>query len=189
MKHMRSATSLADLPVPIGEKLGADDDPHLWRAVLRAVAEDASALGCSRLYAIVGCCSHWLRPHQSRWTAAGGFALPVGYGDGEGFLRGLPNLDWRVILEFDRAQLGWVLPPRPPAKGFNSVRLAIPSRTARHGQAAVHAVWSPKASGTRQKRTAYYGFRKSDDGWCLVAHLQRGEGERLMSTSIAHPSA
>ena len=188
MPPSRNGSTLADLPLPIEEKLGADDDPQLWREVLRAAAEDASVLGRSRLYAIVGCCSHWLRPHQSRWTAAGGFALPVGYGDGEGRLRGLPNLDWRVILQFDRAQFGWVLPPRPPAKGFSSVRLAIPSRTARHGHAAVHAVWSPLTSDTRQKRTAYYGFRKSEDGWCLVAHYQRGEGERQMSTAIARPS-
>ena len=184
---MRSAKALDALPLPIEEKLGADDDPQLWREVLRAAAEDASVLRCSRLYAVVGCCSHWLRPHQSRWTAAGGFALPVGYGDGEGFLKGLPNLDWSVILQFDRAQLGWVLPPRPPTKGFNSVRLAIPSRTARHRQAAVHAVWSPRTSNTKQKRTAYYGFRKSGDGWCLVVHYQRGEGERQMSTAIARP--
>lgn len=188
MNHMLSEKALADLPLPIEEKLGADDDPQLWREVLRATAEDASLVGCSGLYAIVGSCSHWLRPHQSRWTAAGGFALPVGYGDGEGLLRGLPNLDWKVILQFDHAQLGWVLPPRPPAKGFNSVRLAIPSRTARHRQAAVHAVWSPLTSGTKQKRTAYYGFRKSEDGWHLVAHFQRGEGERPQSTTIPRVS-
>ena len=171
--------------MPIEEKLGADDDPLLWSEVLRVVAEDASVLGCTKLYAVVGCCSNWLRPHQSRWTAAGGFALPVGYGDGEGFLRGLPNLDWNAILQFDHAHLGWTIPPQPPTKGFNSVRLAIPARTARRRQAAVHAVWSPRTSATRQKQTAYYGFRKSADGWCLVAHYQRGEGEPLISTTIA----
>jgi len=188
MRYMLSAKALDTLPLPIQERLGTDDDPRLWREVLRAAAEDASVLGCSELYAIVGCCSHWLRPHQSRWTAAGGFALPVGYGGGEGFLRGLPNLDWRVILQFDHAQLGWALPSRPPTKGFNSVRLAVPSRTARHRQAAVHAVWSPLTSDTRRKRTDYYGFRKSEGGWCLVAHYQRGEGVRRTSTTIARPS-
>jgi hypothetical protein len=182
---MPSVKALADLPLPIEQKLGADDDPRLWREVLRAAAQDASVLDCSSgLYAVVGSCSHWLRPHQSRWTAAGGFAAPLGYGDGEGFLGGLPNLDWRVILRFDPAQRGWVIPPRPPAKGFNSVRLAIPSRTSRHGQAAVHAVWSSLTSNTRKKRTAFYGFRKSEDGWRLVAHDERGEGRRQASTAI-----
>ena len=181
---MPVVTALADLPLPLQEKLGADDDPQLWKEALRAAAEDASTLNGARLYAIVGCCSRWSRPHRNRWTAAGGFAAPLGYGDGEGYVGALPNLDWSVILEFDPAQAGWVLPPRPPTKGYNSVRLAIPSRTARHMQAAVHAVWSPRTSETKQKRTVFYGFRKSEAGWRLVAHAQRGEGERGWSTTL-----
>ncbi len=77
----------------------------------------------------MGCCSHSARPHQSRWTAAGGFALPQGSGDGEGFLGGLPNLDWSVTLQFNPNQPGWDYPMQPPTKRFSSVRLAIPSRT------------------------------------------------------------
>lgn len=181
---MSSAELLPGLPAPIKEMLGVDDDPQLWREVLSAVAQDASLVRSSPLYAVVGCCSHWVRPHQSRWTAAGGFALPVGYGDGEGFLRGLPNLDWKVILEFDLPHLDWVIPPQAPAKRIDSVRLAIPSRTARHNQAAVHAVWSAGTSDARQKRTAYYGFRKGESGWRLVAHYQRGERQRQISTNL-----
>jgi hypothetical protein len=75
-------------PAAIGERLTVEDDRELWEEVLRVVAEDASVLLVqdrgSRLYATVGVCSHWIRPHPSRWTAAGGFALLVGYGDGEG---------------------------------------------------------------------------------------------------------
>jgi hypothetical protein len=179
-----SAGDLPILPPPITEMLGADDDSQLWREVLHTVAQDASLVRSSPLYAIVGCCSHWARPHQSRWTAAGGFALPEGYGDGEGFLRGLPNLDWRVVLQFDLPHVCWVVPLQTPAKRMNSVRLAIPSRTARHNQAAVHATWSPRTSGTRQKRTAYYGFRKWESGWQLVAHYERGEGQRHVSTTL-----
>jgi len=179
MTDMVSEKTLDPLPPPIAEKLNSDGDPELWREVLRAAAEDASVLKCPSLYVIVGCCSHWSRPHQNRWTAAGGFALPLGYGDGEGYVGALPNLDWSVILEFDRVHCGWVLPPRPPGKGLDSVRLAIPSRTARHRQAAVHAIWSPRTSETRQKRTVYYGFRKTDGGWRLVARVQRGEGEPI----------
>jgi hypothetical protein len=91
----------AALPAAIRERLATDDDPTLWVEVLRAVAEDVLVLQAhtdrSKLYAVIGSC-HWLRPHQSRWTAAGGFALPVGYGDGERSLRGLPNFDWSVTL-------------------------------------------------------------------------------------------
>jgi len=28
---------------------------------------------------VVGACSHWVRPHNSRWNAAGGFVCPDGY--------------------------------------------------------------------------------------------------------------
>ena len=133
--------------------------------------------GGAKLYAIVGCCSHWARPHQSRWTAAGGFALPEGYGDGEGFLGGLPNLDWSVTLQFNSNQPGWVCPLQSPTKRFSSVRLAIPSRTARHLQAAVHAIWSPATLDVKHKRTVFYGFRKSESGWQLVARSEFGEGQ------------
>lgn len=180
---MSSADLICGLPVPLKEMLGVEDDPQLWREVLSAVAQDASLVTSAPLYAVVGCCSHWVRPHQSRWTAAGGFALPVGYGDGEGFLRGLPNLDWKVILQFDLPKLGWVTPHRTPAKRVDYVRLAIPSRTARHNQAAVHAIWSAGTSDSRQKRTAYYGFRKGESGWRLVAHYERGERQRQISTT------
>src|ERR1700678_834922 len=96
--------------------------------------------GCTRSWAVV---PYWARPHQSRWTAAGGLSLPLGYGDGEGYVGGLPNLDWSVTLEFDPNQPGWACPLQSATKRFRSVRLAIPARTARHLQAAVHAVWSP----------------------------------------------
>jgi hypothetical protein len=180
MDHMSCSDAAVGLPALIAERLGADDDPKLWVEILRAAAEDAAVLrtrGGSRLYAIVGCCSHWARPHQSRWTAAGGFALPEGYGDGEGFLGGLPNLDWSVTLRFTTNQPGWDCPLQPPTKRFSSVRLAIPSRTARHPQAAVHAVWSRATIDTNHKRTVFYGFRKLEGSWKLVARSERGEGQ------------
>src|SRR5207249_1996075 len=143
--------SSASLPASVLGHLRADDDPALWEQTLRVTAQDASLLRVCRsgLYAIIGSCSHWVRPHQSCWTAAGGFAFPDGYGDGEGFVGGLPNLDWSVTLEFDSGLLCWVSPKQMPTKRFRSVRLAIPSRTTRHRQAAIHAVWS---SGTLDDR-------------------------------------
>ncbi len=168
------------LPARIEESLLAEDDPRLWEQALHAAAEDASALcptGASSLYAIVGSCSHWIRPHQSRWIAAGGFALPVGYGDGAGFRRGLPNFDWRVTLQFDPMQVGWTCPLQLPTKRFRSVRLAIPSRTTRHLQAAVHSIWSAGTLDAKHKRTVFYGFRKLEPGWRLVARHQEGEGQ------------
>jgi hypothetical protein len=166
-------------PAQIFERLSGDDDPALWQEVLHVVAEDAAVLratgGRSGLYVTVGSCSHWARPHQSRWTAGGGFALPEGYGDGEGFLGGLPNLDWSISLQFDPNGPAWVWPLKSPTKRFNSVRLAIPSRTLRHQQAAIHAVWSAGTLDARRKQTVFYGFRKSKQSWKLVARSERGE--------------
>ena len=180
MEDMEVVSSLVALPVPILERLNADDDPFVWREILQAAAEDASIClkGSDRpsLYAIIGSCSHWLRPHQSRWTASGGFAAPVGYGNGKSYLRGLPELDWSVTLQFDPVNAVWVVPEKQPVhRRFRSVRLAIPTRTVRHAQAAVHAVWSQGTLDGKEKRVVFYGFRKSDLGWKLVARSRWGE--------------
>jgi len=164
------------LPRSVEEQLSGEDDPALRGQVLEAVAEDASVLRVankrSRLYAEIGVCSHWLRPHQTRWTAAGGFAFPIGYGDGEGFapcISGLPGFDWRVILQFDPALVNWIAPSELPTKRFNFVRIAVPARTTRHLQAAVHTLWSPRTLHAKDKRTIFYGFRKVNGVWKLLA--------------------
>src|SRR5260370_27480634 len=156
------------LPAALEERLSAEDAPALWEQVLKALAEDASMVEAVKdgwqLYAEVGVCSHWLRPHQSRWTAAGGFVYPTGYGygDGKGFnpgRAGLPRFDWSVTLQFSPASMGWVVPVELPTKHFNSVRVAVPSRTARHRQAAVHTLWSPRTLDAKHERTVFYVFR------------------------------
>jgi hypothetical protein len=151
------------MPAALEERLSAEDDPALWTQVLKTVAEDASTLDniSSKLYAEVGACSHWVRPHQTRWTAAGGFAFPIGYGDGEGLLgvAGIPGFDWSIRLLFNPTLLIWDAPPTPPTKRFRSVRVAVPSRTTRHQQGAVHTLWSPGTLDARHKRTVFYGFR------------------------------
>src|SRR5258706_14375081 len=81
--------------------LTADDDPDLWRVVLETVFVDLAVIQTEPALVEIGCCSHWLRPHQTRWTADGGFAWPTGYGrpGGGGFSRnGLPEVDWSVRL-------------------------------------------------------------------------------------------
>lgn len=93
---------------------------------------------------------------------------------GEGFLGALPNLDWSATLILDDSG-SWLIPPNDPTKRFSSVRLAIPARSARHKQAAVHAIWSAGTLTPRRKRTVYYGFRKLDSTWKLVARDAFGE--------------
>jgi hypothetical protein len=161
------------LPIAVKERLSAEDDPALWEQVLTILAEDASILepvsDGSQLYAEVGACSHWLRPHQTRWTAAGGFAWPVGYG-GVGFSRtGLPRFDWSVRLQFNPAPVGWLIPEKLPTKRSISVRVAVPSRTIRHRQAAVHTLWPPRTLDAKRERTVFYGLRNLNGVWELKA--------------------
>jgi hypothetical protein len=138
-----------------------EDDPDLWRAALQYIlAEIEQRPGVS---IEVGHCSHWLRPHQARWTADGGFAWPTGYGGGGGdqSRSALPQFDWSVVLGWDGAE--WNVVERQPLR--ITLRLAIPSRTRRHLQAAVHALWHTG----REKEVVFYGFRKRSDGWAFTA--------------------
>jgi hypothetical protein len=161
------------LPIALNDRLSADDDAVLWEQVLKVLAEEASILELvadgSQLYVEVGVCSHWLRPHQTRWTAAGGFAWPVGYGGTRFSRTGLPLFDWSVRLQFNPAPAGWIVPEKPPTKRSVFVRVAVPARTARHRQAAVHTVWPPKTLDVKRERTVFYGFRNSDGVWELKA--------------------
>ena len=160
-------------PVALKERLSGEDDPALWEQVLKVLAEDASIVepvtDTSQLYAEVGVCSHWLRPHQTRWTAAGGFAWPVGYGSTRFSRTGLPLFDWSVRLQFNPAPIAWVIPEKLPTKRFISVRVAIPSRTTRHRQAAVHTLWPPRTLDAKRERTVFYGFRNLNGVWELKA--------------------
>jgi hypothetical protein len=148
------------LPITLRERMSAEDDPALWEQVLTVLPEDASILEAvqegTRLYAEVGACSHWLRPHQTRWTAAGGFAWPTGYGGTRYSRMGLPAFDW-------------IIPEKLPTRHSLSVRVAIPSRTTRHRQAAVNTVWPPKTLDGRRERSVFYGLRNLDGVWELKA--------------------
>ena len=160
---------------PVRLFLGEEDDPALWAAVFDTLARDfeefhpASPKGYEVFFQ-VGACSHWLRPHQTRLTAAGGFAYPAGY-LGSGFSRrGLPEFDWFTILHRNREQGGWVQTGKFFGKRRVVCRVALPTRTLRHDQAAVHVFWSPGTpDDPEQKRRMYYGFRKVSGAWECVA--------------------
>lgn len=174
--HTSRTTSISSsemsLPRSVAELLAPDDDPALWSTVLDTVAEDQSLLIPKRdfhIFAELGACAHWLRPHQTRWTAAGGFAWPAGYGDGDGFCGSLPNLEWRVVLQFDPAHGVWLVTSQALPKGSSSLRIAVPTRTARHQQAAVHTVWPRGTLHPRAKEVVFYGFRRTENTWTLKA--------------------
>jgi hypothetical protein len=150
--------------------LTADDDPALWVLILRTVLIDAQGSGASnkhqeKQFLKIGVCSHWFRPHQSRWTAAGGFAWPSGWHGVAGHSpRGLPELDWAAL--FERVGGGWTARQKYCGKARYEIRVSIPARTARHAQAAIHTLWSPP------NQRVFYGFRKKEDDWKLAARSE-----------------
>jgi hypothetical protein len=152
-----------------------EDDPELWAVVVNTVYSDAQALcrlvtGRGRVVTRLGRCSHWLRPHQTRWPAEGGFAWPTGY-DGPRFSRsGLPEFDWCAQWEWQPDGGGWTPVASEPGAGQLVFRVAVPARSCRHSQAAVHSVWQPgPPPRPRVPLVQFYGFRRRS-GWSCTAY-------------------
>ena len=158
------------LDAAIAGHLTNEDDPVLWDTATSTILADAAQLARETHEAIfsqVGCCRHWIRPHQSRWTADGGFAWPAGYDKtttGYSF-SALPNLDWSVFFK----RTGMVWEPGRTGERCLLLRIAIPGRTARHLQAAVHTIWTPRSPASEEKVVQLYGFRKKEGVWQLTA--------------------
>jgi hypothetical protein len=155
----------------IAEHLTGDDDPELWDVVtttLLAHAAGAAAGTREEVYAQVGCCHHWISPHHPiRWTADGGFAWPFGYDKtttGWSY-RALPEFTWSESLRW--AGDGWER--GRTGRRCLVFRVAIPARTARHLQAAIHTIWTPRPPTGREKVVQLYGFRKREGVWSLTA--------------------
>ncbi len=165
--------------------LRQDDDYELWRVALEHILSELPLTpGVS---ARIGRCSHWHRPHQTRWKADGGFAWPTGYGSGTGgFSRdALPQFDWSVIIQ-------WTGQRWEPAKNKSvmpAVRVTIPSRTGWHRQSAIHTIWTTG----KEKEIRFYGFRDKGNGWHCTAETEwdqerapKGRKKRLGSRRTDH---
>ena len=159
----------------IFERLACDDDPDLWEVATSTILADAVLLNQEvdeDIFSQVGCCRHWIRPHQHRWTADGGFAFPAGYDStttGYSF-RALPALEWSVYFRWS----GSVWEHGRTGRRSPLLRIAIPARSARHMQAAVHTIWTPRSPLTKEKVVRLYGFRKKHGDWQLTATAARG---------------
>ncbi len=156
------------------ENLSEEDDPELWSFVMGCLAEDLKFQDCDLksmhpIYLRLGLCRHWLRPHQTRWTADGGFAWPTGYGGNEGYSRmGLPEFDWSVLYRW--VDNDWMSVKKEQGKKKLILRAAIPARTAKHRQAAIHTLWdSGFPFSPEQKLVRFYGLRKTGERWVLKA--------------------
>jgi hypothetical protein len=132
------------------------------------VAAAAAADTREEVYAVIGCCHHWISPHHPiRWSADGGFAWPFGYDKtttGWSY-RALPELTWSESLRW--AEDGWE--PGWTGRRCLGFRVAIPARTARHSQAAIHTIWTPRSPIGREKVVQLFGFRKREGVWSLTA--------------------
>ena len=167
---IQSPDASAGILDAISPHLTADDDAELWDAVIQGVYEDADYL-CRYnreqrpIVTRIGCCSHWLRPHQTRWTADGGFAWPAGYRTSAY----VPELDWHLTLV--SAGGSWH-PATSSEPGSLCFRIAVPARTRRHRQAAINTIWLPGSPPQPDvKLIQLYGFRRHGSRWeCTATH-------------------
>jgi hypothetical protein len=119
--------------------LHAEDDTSFWVTAFDTLLSDIEALYPEKskkqdIFLQIGACSHWLRPHQMRWAASGGFAWPNGYlqkyqdhvNNSHGPIgTGLPELDWFVLAHWNREKKEWqvVAPKFLGKRGWSSALL------------------------------------------------------------------
>ena len=166
-----NSTSVVNFETAILPHLSDDDDARFWLIVFEDLVQEFSRLGIDErkgyeIFLQIGACSHWLRPHQTRLTAAGGFALPAGYLGG-GFSRdGLPEFDWSVLLHRNQAKGLWLQSDKFFGKRQLLCRVALPTRTVQHNQAVINLLWSPGTPAQpKEKAKLFYAYRKTDDEW------------------------
>ncbi len=147
--------------------LTEDDDPDLWELVTSTLLSEAEAWAIDArrdVYAQVGCCHHWISPHHPiRWGAGGGFAWPFGYDKTttDYSYRAAPALEWSEFFRWT----GDAWEPGRTGEKCLIFRIAIPARTARRVQAAVHTLWTPHSPRTKEKVIRLHGFRKRVEAW------------------------
>ncbi len=153
-----------------------NDDPIFWSEVIQRVLNACVgprhlwAKKVPTIFAVVGACSNWLRPHQTRWTADGGFAWPAGYGGGGWSRQSLPQFDWSIRLRYDESLEAWRLAERMEGKRKLVLRVVGPTRTRIHDQAVVHTVWSPGSPRRpSEKERRIFAFRRQAQVWSYAA--------------------
>jgi hypothetical protein len=100
----------------------------------------------------------------------------VGYKDASGWSHGLPEFDWSEIFSFDGDE--WQNVRKFGGKKQMVLRVAVPSRTARHKQAVVHSIWSTS------RELTFYGFRNFDGKWVCVAASDEQKHGRILDKRL-----
>ena len=161
--------------MPFCPRLSESDDARFWSTVLNDLAQEFESLCINEsedydIFFQIGACSHWLRPHQFRLAAAGGFAYPSGYAESRFGYNALPEFDWFVIFHFDKTHSAWLKSDKFFGKRKLVCRVALPTRTVRHNQAVVNVSWSPGTpTQPKEKAKSFLAYRKIDDEWQQVA--------------------
>lgn len=163
--------------------LEAADDRRFWQTVVPwlladAASESESYGGKGPILAQIGACSHWIRPHQSQISIAGGFAAPFGYGnDAQGYsFRSLPELDGSLVFRLDSRSGVWEQTKGRPGRRPLVLRASLPARTARHGKAAIHTIWTPGSPTSPKNKVLHlYFFRRQDESWSLEGEIYEQE--------------
>jgi hypothetical protein len=159
----------------ISQNLSPNDDINLWLLFFEIWKEDfqlnqSKDLDDYEIFLQIGACSHWLRPHQTRLTAAGGFAYPVGYGGNSTYSRsGKPEFDWSVLFHFDKIKQDWFYAEKQFGMNKLVCRVALPNRTIQHNQAVANVIWlSGTPQNPKEKSKIFYAFRKVENIWKFI---------------------
>jgi hypothetical protein len=85
---------------------------------------------------------------------------------------GLPEFDWFVVVHWNREAKKWqMVTPKFFGKKKLVFRIALPTRSLRHQQAAVHTIWSPGSPDRPDRKIEpLYGFRKLNGQWQCVTN-------------------
>ncbi len=172
-----------------------DDDLQLWSAVLNVAIGDINrrfeASESTRdLYLLMGPCSKWLRPHQTRLLIHDReFAWPSGYGGTSYSRSGLPELDWCCCFKrnqdqtFDNIDVPYKITNRKLA-----VRIAVPARSLGRHRASVNLMWTHGTpENPRRPIVRLLAFNKIDVNWNFYGGLTH-DGESWTGGTIPPPN-
>ena len=155
------------------------DDANLWLCVLNIACKDMSSqVEKSQtkrdVFLVVGPCSSWLRPHQTRWHVGNEeFAWPSGYGGSRHSRTGLPELDWCCCFQYSgNNKYTFVPAPRQFKKRQIVLRVAIPTQTTARSKASINMLWTPcLPQALRESVVRIMAMRRGDKGWSHLDSL------------------
>ena len=126
------------------------------------------------LFLVVGPCSSWLRPHQTRWRVGDlEFAWPSGYGGTRFSRTGLPELDWCCCFQYSGDDAYTMVDvPRRFKKRQILLRVAIPTKTRDRWKASINMFWTPGTPrNARRSIVRLLAMLRKNDRWNLAGSL------------------